>query len=615
MTVRADSPGTSPYKGLAPFEDSELDALLFFGRDGEREVITANLQASRLTVLYGPSGCGKSSVLRAGVAHRLRRQAEANLEEGREPEHAVVVFDRWSDDPAEGIAAAVAEAITPLAGAPPDGNGAAPLSERVGAWARRLGGEVYLILDQAEEYFLYRSAGEDDEFARELPELVGRPDLPVNVIVSLREDALGRLDVFRAGIPTLFANTLRLALLDGSAAREAVVGPLGRFADLADAAGPVEIEPELVEAVLADTRAGEIELGAGGPSGLALTPGEGVETAFLQLVLVRLWQTERDAGSNTLRLETFQRLGGAERIVQDHLGAALAAFTPEQRDAAAAAFNHLVTPSGTKVAHAVGDLATYSAVEPGFLAPVLTGLAEQRILRPLPPADGSSDPRYEIFHDVLAAPILGWRTEHETERRLAGERREARRRHRRLLGVTIASLVGLAIAVGLAIFALTQRSEATSRRRWPGPTSRRRAPARSRPRRAPRRPVRVLPRRARRRARQRSRRVPLRSRRASRTLASLPPSRRPSWLWTPSSAPSSPSRPLGSSHCRRSPTSCVSPCSRRACGSPCRRRGRSTRPPTAAAARRSSLRATTASPGSTIRQTAGWLPRSTTAPR
>ncbi len=53
-------------------------------------------------MLYGPSGCGKSSVLRAGVAYALRRQAEANLDEGREPEHAVVVFDRWSDDPAEG---------------------------------------------------------------------------------------------------------------------------------------------------------------------------------------------------------------------------------------------------------------------------------------------------------------------------------------------------------------------------------------------------------------------------------------------------------------------------------------------------------------------------------
>ena len=52
MTAPIDGIGTSPYKGLAPFEDSDLDALLFFGRDGEREVITANLQASRLTVLY-----------------------------------------------------------------------------------------------------------------------------------------------------------------------------------------------------------------------------------------------------------------------------------------------------------------------------------------------------------------------------------------------------------------------------------------------------------------------------------------------------------------------------------------------------------------------------------
>jgi WD40 repeat protein len=451
---------SGPYKGLAPFEDSDLDALLFFGRDAEQEVITANLLASRLTVLYGPSGCGKSSVLRAGVAHRLRRLAEANVEEGRLPEHAVVVFDRWSDDPAEGIAAAVADAVSPLAGPLAGENGAVSLPDRIGAWVEHLGGELYLVLDQAEEYFLYRPRDGHDEFARALPELVGRPDLPVNVVVSLREDALGRLDVFRPGIPALFGNTLRLSLLDETAARDAVVGPLARYAGLAGANGPVAIEPELVEAVLADTRAGEIELGGGTAGAPAPGSGEGVETAFLQLVLLRLWETERERRSGTLRLQTFRDLGGAERIVQEHLGAALAAFTPEQRDAAAEAFNHLVTPSGTKVAHGLSDLATYGDVSSGFLAPVLSALAEQRILRPLPPADGSTDPRYEIFHDVLAGPIRSWRSEHETEGRLAGERREARRRHRRLLGVTIASLVGLAIAVGLAIFALTQRSEA-----------------------------------------------------------------------------------------------------------------------------------------------------------
>ena len=57
----------SPYKGLASFEDSELDALLFFGREREIAAVAANVLANRLTVLYGPSGVGKSSLLGEGV--------------------------------------------------------------------------------------------------------------------------------------------------------------------------------------------------------------------------------------------------------------------------------------------------------------------------------------------------------------------------------------------------------------------------------------------------------------------------------------------------------------------------------------------------------------------
>ena len=48
----------SPYQGLAPYDEG--DAAFFFGRDRERDLITANLMASRLTVLYGVSGVGKT---------------------------------------------------------------------------------------------------------------------------------------------------------------------------------------------------------------------------------------------------------------------------------------------------------------------------------------------------------------------------------------------------------------------------------------------------------------------------------------------------------------------------------------------------------------------------
>jgi MoxR-like ATPase len=92
----------SPYKGLAPFEDSTLDALLFFGRERQIEVIVANLMASRLTVLYGVSGVGKTSLLRAGVAHRLRRAHDA----------LVVVLASWTGDPVRDLIDAV-EAAAP----------------------------------------------------------------------------------------------------------------------------------------------------------------------------------------------------------------------------------------------------------------------------------------------------------------------------------------------------------------------------------------------------------------------------------------------------------------------------------------------------------------------
>ena len=77
MTVAvAPTTATRPYKGLEYY--AEADAPFFFGREGEEEIVVANLLAARLTLLYGPSGVGKSSLLRAGVARRLRDSGEPN---------------------------------------------------------------------------------------------------------------------------------------------------------------------------------------------------------------------------------------------------------------------------------------------------------------------------------------------------------------------------------------------------------------------------------------------------------------------------------------------------------------------------------------------------------
>jgi WD40 repeat protein len=430
----------SPYKGLNAFDDSELDALLFFGREREREIVVANLIASRLTVLYGPSGVGKSSLLRAAVARSLRELPEEPL---------VVVFSRWSEDPAAALAEAVGAAVG-------DGKDTTALDVLERVQSDR---DVYLVLDQAEEYFLYHA---DDRgpgsFAELLPSVVATPSR-VNVLVSLREDSLAKLDRFTGRIPGLFANTLRLDRLDREAARAAIVRPVERFAELTGET--VAVDGGLVERVLDQVGTGRIEPALGGLGTVEATGGEGrVEAPYLQVVMQRIWDEERAAGSDTLRAETLERLGGAQHIVEEHLEGALEELTPEQKDVAARLFNHLVTPSGTKIAHEVADLEDFGRVPPEELQPVLDTLAERRILRSLEEGGGV---RYEIFHDVLAQPVLAWRTRHRTEREVEAQLAEAHRRRSRLQRLLALALLVLGLIAAATVFAFVQRSAADDR--------------------------------------------------------------------------------------------------------------------------------------------------------
>ena len=441
----------SPYKGLAPFEDSELDALLFFGREREIEVIVANLMAARLTVLYGVSGVGKTSLLRAGVAHRLRQA----------PKTAVAVFSTWTGDALEQLLDVIERAVPD---APPLRRSGS-LADVLSAWTRRTDVDLYIVLDQLEEYFLYH---EDEHgpgtLAHELPEAVRRAGLRANFLFSIREDSLARLDAFKARIPNLFANSLRLDRLDREAARAAILGPLERYKKLVPPEQHVDAEPELVEAVLSAVAAGRVDLGGTGRGGVEEAEDENrIEAPYLQLVLERLWEVEAARGSNRLRLETLEELGGATHIVEDHLERAMSELSSEEKDAAAAMYNHLVTPSGKKIAHRAADLAGYAAVDEAETQRVLKRLVAERIVRA--GEDGAGGPRYEIFHDVLAEAVLAWRTRHEADRLLEAERRASARRHRRMLVFAVAAAVLIAVLAAIAVYALAQRHDARNQAR------------------------------------------------------------------------------------------------------------------------------------------------------
>jgi WD40 repeat protein len=417
--------------------------MFFFGRERESEVVAANLMASRLTVLYGPSGVGKSSLLRAGVAQRLRTLVPTVG--GWVDDPRVVIVDTWRDDPLLAVALA-AGAATDL-----------PLVDALAEQAISSGGELYLMLDQMEEYVLYHGR-DGGPLANALEDVLTRPDLPVHVLLGVRDESLADLDAFKRRLPGLFGNVLRLDHLTRAAARSAIEGPLRAYAELGGPA--IAAEDELVEAVLDEVSAGRIEQQLSGRGLVDQGRRERrVEAPYLQLVLERLWGVERERGSDALRATTLVELGGAEHIVEEHLEGALEALSDDDRGVVARLFNHLVTPSGTKIAHAVDDLARYAGEDPHRLESVLAALDAARILRRVP-GRGGGPSRYEIFHDVLAPAVLAWRDRQETDRAVAEERAAARVRHRRVAAVAAIALVALVGTTILAGWALSQRSKA-----------------------------------------------------------------------------------------------------------------------------------------------------------
>jgi WD40 repeat protein len=464
----------SPFKGLLPY--SEDDARFFFGREPETEIITANLVASRLTLLYGESGVGKSSVLLAGVAHRLGEELKQNLAERGEPDFAVVVLRSWRDDPAAQLAeaarVAVTEAVGDSSGLPEKGK----LTDVLEACVERLNGDVLVILDQFEEYFLYHP-DEDGEgtFAVEFPRAVNSRELRVNFLVSMREDALAKLDRFKGRIPSLFENRLRVDHLQVRSARAALTRPIEEYNRTASPDERVEIEPELVDEVIDQVKAGRVALGQTGGDkvdGREDQPTNGrVEAPYLQLVMTRLWSEELASGSRVLRAATLARCGGAERIVRTRLDDAMGALPTDERDVAARVFQYLVTRSGSKIAHTPADLADYSGLPETTVTPVVEHMAggDIRLLRPVPPPLGQDgDPRYEIFHDVLGPAVLDWRARYTQEqaKRKADERARRERRRARLFGAAAVGCAVVAAAVGvLAFWAVRERHAALDQKK------------------------------------------------------------------------------------------------------------------------------------------------------
>lgn len=410
-----EAPGRGPYVGLVPFEAQ--DAAYFFGRAAFSEVIADHVMARPMTVLFGASGVGKTSVINVGLPAALK---EIEID-------AVIVAPRRRWDEADEL-----EWVGKL------NEQADSIGRQDEPGARMNPGKPWIvILDQFEEFLLHADEPRAKRFAKALARFVARRDVEIHLLFSLRDYGLHRLKSIRSELPHLLETTLELRHLDEAGVREAIERPLAEW----NAKHGTGIAAENDFATTLIEQLGTVDL-LGKP-----VRGGAIELSYLQLVLERIWDYERKAGSGKLRTDTLvKRLKGVRGIAREHVDEVLAQLSQQDQALCPTLVDRLVTPSGGKVLYAATDLARVAKVAPGRMEAVAALLSKgrNRLLREVA-VPGSTDARgYEIAHDILARPFLDWLADRN-------RREEARRRNTRR---AVEILVVLAAVLGWSVWFL-----------------------------------------------------------------------------------------------------------------------------------------------------------------
>ncbi|MES1242482.1 MAG: WD40 repeat domain-containing protein [Acidobacteriota bacterium] len=421
----ADLPAV-PYPGIEPFSYAERE--VFFARSAESRKLIRLITLYRGVLLYATSGLGKSSLVNAGLIPRA-------IDEGYQPERLRVQSRPGEEILAEpihvgGDGAAFLPSILCEGGRP------AVLS--VEAFLETLRGRAaearpLLIFDQFEEWatLFDREPACRTRIVDMLASLLNDPQLPVKILIVLREDYLASLQPLFERWPNLPDYYVRLKALEGEGLRRAIRGP---FEDHPGVYAP-EIGPDLAARV-------QEQLASRAEGGV-------VPLTEVQIVCRSLFEAGRD-GRDTARL--FEERG-VQGLLEDSLEGALSALGRRFQDPAVALLGRMITSANTRNVIAQDDLLDL-AQEDGFSRESLAAALDllERRTRLV-----SKELRREVyFYEIVSEFLVPWILRKKERLRLAREER-ARRRWRRIA----AGLAAMVLAVAaLAVFAGLKYREA-----------------------------------------------------------------------------------------------------------------------------------------------------------
>ncbi|MBN1159567.1 MAG: hypothetical protein JXA61_09315 [Bacteroidales bacterium] len=243
----------NPFPGLRPFSVEESH--LYFGREGQCEIVLAYLAVNRFAAVTGASGSGKSSLIYCGLIPALYggfiaragskwkiittrpgnspvenlAEAIALSEKGEKPQHEINLNKQIIYTILRRSSFGLTNAVRQIKLAPRE--------------------NILLILDQFEELFRYKESRKDitvvnetEAYIKLLVNAIKQDDQPIYVVLTMRSDFIGECSQFHELTRLINDSNYLIPQMTRDSFREAITGPL--------AVGGAKIDPQLLQQVL-----------------------------------------------------------------------------------------------------------------------------------------------------------------------------------------------------------------------------------------------------------------------------------------------------------------------------------------------------------------------------
>lgn len=325
----------NPFPGLRAFGIEESH--LFFGREGQSEVILEYLARNHFAAVTGASGSGKSSLIYCGLIPVLFGGFVAGAGSSWR-----IIATRPGNQPVRNLAEAIADSETQ--GYENAENKVETYRNLVYALLRRnsfglieavsqmqlqKGENLLLVIDQFEELFRFKDSRDDtvttlnetEAFIKLLVNSVRQRKLPIYIVLTMRSDFVGECSQFQELTTLINDSNYLVPQMTRDDFSRAILGPI--------AVKGMEIDPQLYQEILNSISEGSDQL------------------PVLQHVMMRtweFWQKYNESGT-PLRLRDYEAAGKMENALSMHANEAFEVLSEEGKRICKSMFKTLTEKS------------------------------------------------------------------------------------------------------------------------------------------------------------------------------------------------------------------------------------------------------------------------------